>query len=251
VEENMPEYFMELKTDKNLGSEQFVRSFLTELRSDFDPKLRPDRFALGEPIRLSFEKEGLDAAIDMWLKNEMPLMLKRVKQPKYTMDIGWRPEKGLDKREFPWHCSVWLNKAAKDSLAVKFFEFLIGHFEPAYGFVTVYEHEKQKHFVKYRSKRYVNATEEKFVGSEVGSTFPGIYWLTFFNNEMVGRLGKEKFETLSVGGKRRYKNGVILQAYEKCFEVNESAEKSIMDHLGRDKFFDKSAYIVENSLEIL
>lgn len=257
----MNEYVIQIKTDKNLGEESFVHNLLYSWYENKEEKMRPERFNHFEPIRHLFAKEGIDAAIQMWLKCR-PLMLKRISNPKFEVDINWRREKGKDPREFPWNCCIWLNKKAGDSLAKAFLDFLIEHFEPIYGFVTTYEHEKSKHFFKFKSKRYANSTEEYFEGLDIltpftshryiqQNTLPGIYWLTYFSHRIIDRLGPNKFTNIPAEEVFNYKNGILIQSHEECFKINKDAEDKIVNHLGKELFFDRDKYIKENDLEIV
>lgn len=242
----MNKYFIEVKTDKNIGSKEFATAFLNELYYNLDEKLKPERFNGFEPIRHSIAEFGLETVIEKW-----PQMLKRVSDPKYDFDYNWRTEKGLDKREFPWSCMVWQNKKAGDALVIKFFEFIIRHFDPAFGFVATWNHHEERNRIKCKSKLKGCISEAFFTGTDVTETFPGIFWLTYFSNNMMARIGREKFDSLQVLKSWKYHDGIIIQAYEKCFDENMVAENNIIDQLGSELFFNKAKYIADNNLEII
>jgi hypothetical protein len=253
----MNSYIIEMKTAKDLGKETFVRNLIhswIEGRED----LRPERFGSGEPVRYSIAERGVESVVQMWLATKRPVMLKRISQPKFDVDMSWRPAKGKDPREFPWHCCVFLSEKAGDALAKYLFDFLLEHFEPAYGLVSTYEHNKDKHFVKFKNLQ--GGTTEHFVGHDVltqrpglyqKQTFPGIYWLTYFSNEMVNRIGRDKFDDMPTAQVCRHSNGMLIQAYEKCFKIDKDSEDIIASHLGKDLFFDKEKYIRQNALEVI
>ncbi|OYW82544.1 MAG: hypothetical protein B7Z26_02965 [Asticcacaulis sp. 32-58-5] len=70
------EFFIRLLTSKNLGAESFAPGFLDAWFSG-NPKLVPERFSHGEPVRHSIEeKGGIPAVLDWWSRG-MP-MFKRV-----------------------------------------------------------------------------------------------------------------------------------------------------------------------------
>ena len=79
----MSDYIIRIQTDKDLGSEEFVRGLLRGWFREVDENLRPEFFDFGEPVRRSFAAEGVDAAIDTWLSNGMSLYLRRRSKPKF------------------------------------------------------------------------------------------------------------------------------------------------------------------------
>lgn len=256
---NMNEYVIKIKTAKNIGEEAFLRDFIYSWYNNKEELIRPEKFSRGEPIKHYFAKEGIEAVVQMWL-NCGALMFKRISNPKYDVDINWRREKGKDPREFPWSCNVWLNKKAGDNLAEIFFAFLIEYLEPAYGIVSTYEHEKSNHFIKFRESE--TTTVEYFEGTDVGipfprhgriqqNTIPGIYWLTYFSNGIIEKIGKEKFMLIPQKKIIKYKNGLAIKAYERCFDIDFKAEDEIKSIFGKNLFWDKKKYIEDNNLEIV
>ena len=243
----MNEYIIGIKTKQDIKNLAFARHLLYSWYENEEAKMRPEFFGSGEPIRHAFKDKGVEGAIEMWRKNNMPIMLRRASTPRFSVAMSG----DFQTLEFPNKCNIWLNKKAKDDIAQKMMYFLIEHFSPAYGFISTYEHEKRKHFVKYKSKRYVGATEERFVGTQIDATFPSIYWLTYFNNDMVEKIGRKLFDTLTECDIFHYDNGVLIKAYGKCFDENIDAENRIINHLGKEKFFDKSEFVKENELELV
>ena len=242
----MNDYYLKFITNKNIGSEEFATLLLNEWYYEFDEKLRPERFGYGEPIRYPIAEYGLNAVIAKW-----PVQLKRISHPKYDIDVNWRPQKGLDEREFPWACTIWLKKRAEDALTIKLFEFIVRYFEPAFGLVTTEAHNEEKNRIKCKSKILGCLTKEYYIGMDITDTLPGIYWLTYFNNKIIDRIGCDKFNSLMPFKRWNYHDGIIIQAYDKCFDVNAVAEEEIVKHLGEKMFFDKTKYIAEHNLEIV
>ncbi len=159
------DYVVEVKTDKNIGTEGFARGLLTAWLNDLPVKLRPEYFDSGEPVLRSFQQEGLDRAVRMWVDDQMPLYLTHRTKPRMMVATNWRPDKGKDPRPFPWGCTVWLARSAGDDLALRLFRFLIDHFEPAFASVSTEEDSRTKHFVVWKDR---GGTAEQYMGLDVG-----------------------------------------------------------------------------------
>lgn len=244
---NKREYYLKVLTNKDLGSEQFVHSLLEAWCNNLDTRLQPERFDLGEPIRRSFAEEGIQAAVNTWVSNGMPLMLKRRKKPKFEVDIEWRRRKGLDPRPFPWSCTVWLDFSAGDELALNLLRFLINHFEPVFGYVSTYDDNRDKHFITFKDR--VGQTE-MYVGLDIRNTLPGIYWATYFGHWAVSKIGKKRFTVLEAENAEPIGGGYLILAYHSCAEsgsrVAHEAEDRIKGHLGKSHFFNKENVNIES-----
>jgi hypothetical protein len=246
----MNEFHFDVRTDKDLGSEDFVRSLLTAWCHELDKPLSPEFFDLGEPVRRSFAKEGLETAVRTWVDNGMPLLLKRRSKPKFEAAIDWRRNKGLDPRLFPWSCTVWLSLAAGDELALELFRFLIKYFEPAFGHISTYDDHRTKHFITFEDR---GGQTEMYTGLDVGETLPGVYWATYFGSWSVEKVGRDRFSNLKAYKVEPINSGYLVLAYRSIKEVGtlaaQEAEERITDHLGRANFFDKSLVDIETLRE--
>jgi hypothetical protein len=234
------DYVLRVKTDKNIGMREFASALLGSWSTDIDPRLRPEYFDLGEPIRRSLEKEGVGAAVDLWVGSQMPVT-----------------QKGKDPRPFPWGCTVWMNRTAGDDLALTLFRFLIGHFEPAFGSISTEEDSRAKHWVTFedrggRSEQYMGLDVGRFVtittdyGREV---LPGVYWLTYFGPGAKSIVGGHRFDRLQAFSVEKLDSGHLVRAYASSRDVGTPsaarAEAEIMDQLGREHFFDKAHVDIE------
>lgn len=241
----MKYYLLEIKTNKNIGSEPFVHNLLTAWLTQLDQRLRPERFDLGEPVRRTFA-EGTQKAVRLWVDNDIGLMLKRISKPKFVVNIHWRREKGLDTRPFPWGCTVWLQRAAGDVLAQELFRFLIRQFEPAFGFISTEEDNRDKHFISFTDR---NEQVEMYVGTDVGDTLPGVYWITYFDPWAVGKIGKERFDELKAVKVESVDGGYLVWAYNSASDAGSAlareSEARIISQLGKKQFFDKAKVDVE------
>lgn len=223
-----------------MGSEQFIESFVKDWFCDLPSALHPDRFDAGEPVRKRFDKEGLEGAIALWKKIVLPLMLKRVKKPKFHTTGSWRTRRGLDTRPFPWDYIIWLNEDAEDDLALELLHFLIKHLKPAFGSITTYDDQKQKHFITYKDR---GGVAQKYIGLDVGETLPGVYWATYFGRWCLEKIGREKFIGLPAYKTSNDQDGVLVLAYEKCASAGSpealQVEEGIRQQLGKEHFFIK------------
>ena len=244
----MQYYLLDIKTDKNLGEENFLKNFLKTWYNDLDIKLKPEFFSIGEPVNKSIYERGIEAAINTWIEEEMAIMLRRKTDPKFTVTFKWRPEKGLDQRIFPWGCSVWFAKKAKSDLPIHLFKFLIEFMEPAFGYITEWNEWKNKHRITYETK--IGIVEESLGDSILpNSHLPGVYWLTYFGKWAIDFIGAEKFKKLENYEVKSLENGLLVKSYENCFQAETSeaikAEKEIISILGKEKFFDISKVDIE------
>jgi len=252
------DYFLRVVTSKNLGSETFVRSFLTSWRSEMDPRLRPEFFGPGEPIRRNFEDGGVEEAARLWLSNQMPVMLRRKTKPRFVADIWWRPDKGKDPRPYPWGCHVFLNRTAGDDLALRLFSFLVDHFEPAFGMLSTQEDSRAKHQLTWREgvehvSQYMGRDVGRFVtittdyGREI---LPGVYWISYFGPGALEIVGAGAFEHLKAGRVDRLRDGYLVRAYPGAnaagSEAAHQAECKIREQLGQEHFFDKTQVDIES-----
>ena len=251
------DYVVRVKTDKNLGTGDFAAGLLRSWTAHVESRLRPEFFDLGEPLRRSFEKEGVEAAVDLWADNQMPVMLRRRTKPALEADIKWRPDKGKDPRPFPWGCTVWLARSAGDDVAVTLFRFLIEQFEPAFGSVSTEEDSRVKHWVTFADRA---GHSEQYMGLDVGrfiaittdygtAVLPGVYWVTYFGPGARAIVGESGFDHLQAHAVEKLGNGYLVRAYRSSSEVGtetaHQAEAEIINQLGREHFFDKAKVDIE------
>jgi len=252
------DYVLEVKTARELGSEIFVYSLLTTWCTQLHPKLAPEFFALGEPIRRKFEDEGIEGAARLWLAHQMPLMLRRRSKPRFVAGIKWRAEKGEDPRPYPWGCHVFLDRSAGDDLALVLFRFLIDRFEPAFGSISTEEDSRSKHLVVWEDR---GGSAEQYMGLDVGRFFtirrdygrevlPGVYWVTYFGPGALEIVGKAPFQHMKADRVEKLGDGYLVQAYPSATAVGSEAahqaEREIREQLGKEHFFDKSQVDVES-----
>lgn len=242
----MKRYLLEVKTNKNIGDERWLRGLLTEWCEKLDETLLPERFDLGEPVRRRFADEGIEGAVRLSVHSGISLMLARVSKPKFLVDIHWRLEKGLDPRPFPWSCTVWLDFSAGDERTLSLFRFLIQHFEPAFGFVSTEDDDRDKHFIAFDD---IGGRTELHVGQDVGDTLPGVYWVTYFGPWAVEKIGKERFAELKAEQVEPIDGGSLVQAYKSASEAGSplarEAETRIINQLGKQHFFNKATVNIE------
>ncbi len=248
----MRQYFIELLTKKDLDGETFAPSFV-EAWFNGNPKLMPERFSHGEPVRYSIEDEGGVAAIvNSW--QESMLMFKRVSEPKFTMDTAWTRTRKLDPRPYLGEVAVWLSMKAKDHLAIEFFEFLVEWFEPEFGFATTWDDRQSKHRLTYPNFRedgtYLGVVESS-VGSDFLEGIPGIYWITYMTSEVIDAERIEALDDKIV--KRDKRGGYFIKAYDNSSVIGTenglAAERAITNVLGAEKFFNPTAWLKAQQLK--
>ncbi len=254
-------YFLELSTDINMGSEEFIKNLLNDWYHHENKLLRPEYYGMGEPIRYSIAERGLDAAVNAWMKNKMPVMLRRKIKPKFTVDMEWRPRRGLDPRVFPWECRIRLAFNALDHNAISMLKFIVEKLNPAFAYLTNEDDLKAKHYIQYKEKgmsisSYIGREPGgKTLPGDVSSMIPGVYWVTFFSKWAIGIIGRSKFKDLKVHSLEKFNNGYLVTLYKESKEIlSENARKieaDTIDKLGRNLFFDKSKLTPEDIKSLL
>jgi hypothetical protein len=241
----MNEYVISVRTDKNLGTEEFVRDFLGDWCRDLDPRLRPEFFDLGEPVRKSLAGAGFEQAVRLWLEKRPAVMLARRSKPRFLADIEWRRERGLDARPFPWGVTVYSALSAGDDLAELLLRFLIRHLDPAFGYITTRDEEREKHQISFQDRI---GRVQQYKGLDVGETLPGVYWKTFFGKAVTPKLSS--FDRLPAHDAEEVASGWLVTAYKTArasgTKEAREAEARIMDRLGRSRFFEKQTVNIES-----
>jgi hypothetical protein len=244
----MKSYVIEVKTAVDMGSEQFATSFLHDWFNQLPPRLHPNRYDKGEPVRKSLQPENLETATKAWSDLKFPILLKRTTKPRFQTSGSASSKKGINNRLFPGEYTVWLDTNAGDELALLLFRFLINHCNPAFGAIACYEDKRNKHFVTYR-ETYPgggSAQVEQYVGLGVGETLPGIYWATYFGPWALGKIGREKVLGLKVPNIESIGDGLMILAYDELSEIDpvkaHAVEDQIVQSLGKANFFDKSKW---------
>ena len=236
-------YEINIKTAIDLGDENFVRSLIYDWYNHPISELRPERFGQGEPVKRRFEEEGVEAAIELWLKDKLPLMFKRLTPPKFDVDISGYQAKKSEEKMFPSDCTVWLSFKAGDELAIELMKFLIEKFNPGFAYLTTEKDEEEKHYIEIKDRF---GLLQKYVGREVGEKLPGIYWITFFSRWAVNKVGREKFKQLNVYKMENYQDGILLILYEKSSMIGtleaRRIEEEVKEKLGKEHFFDKASF---------
>lgn len=240
------DYVFSILTSKNLGAESFAPGFLNAWMQG-DPRLIPERFSHGEPVRHSIvERGGVTGLLEAW-RQGMP-MFKRVSNPKYTMDTKWSRERKLNPRPYLGEAHVWLDAKAGDDLAIRFFEFMVEQFEPEFAWITKQGDATRKHhlrFPTYRDDGVFFGTGESFVGADFLSGIPGIYWVTYMTGAVLDAGLIEALPSEIVRGDGR--QGYFITAYPKSehvgSEVGIKAEEGIKQALGADRFFNAEQWL--------
>ncbi len=240
----MSDYLIRLQTDKNLGSERFVRDFLQGWFGELDEKLRPELFDFGEPVRRSLKSESIETAIDAWVSSGMSLYFRRKSRPKFLVATEWfRREKGKDLRLFPWSVTVWLDSRAGDKSSLELMRFLVKHFEPGFGLLTNETDYTSKHFFSFED---FDGTTEKYLGQDIAEKdqrLPGVYWVTYFGSWSVAKIGKSRFANLT-DHCEQIAAGRLITAYSSSAEIGSVAglakERELVNKLGHHNFFDRA-----------
>lgn len=240
------DFLITLDTDKPIGDEAFARAFLSAWQNHPVECIRPERFGDGEPVREPIADVPFDELAARWTKRA--LMFTRRTKPRMTVSLGWRREKGLDPRPFPWDFVGWLARSAGAPAARALFELVVDHFEPAFADLTTQAESRRKHFIK--RPHYVDGlhvgTAESFVGHHVMDTLPGVYWVTYFGPPAIARIGKARLLSIPCGRVEKRGQGYIVTLHDDPRDIGTEAaaasEQAIVNHLGAHLFFDRRTW---------
>lgn len=245
----MDEFVVHLDTAKTISTPAFAQQFLSSWLAHPLRDIRPERWGRGEPVRFSIASTSIEALVSEWCK--VALMFKRISRPKMTVSISWRHEKGLDPKPYPWGLTAWISKNAGAVAAEEFFRMAVAHFEPAFASLTTQEDSREKHFMKrphFVGGRHVG-TAESFEGNHVLETVPGVYWLTYFGDQIANIVDAERLLSIPQGDVQRLGPGYLLRAFERADDIGSTSareiEQKIKAHLGTGKFFDKQRFMDE------
>jgi hypothetical protein len=232
-------YVADVRTAKVLDAE-FGKALLSAWNDECPSDLRLERFDSGEPIRRKMDVEGRDAAIALWARFQMPPMFSRVSKPRLTVDLSWRPDKGRDRRPYPWKCTCWLARDAGDAVAECLFRFLIRHFEPAFGSLSIESDIRAKHWFHFAEPD--GGSVKAMRGLDVTNVLPGVYWRTYFGPGALAMLasGASPEDLLFA---QRLGDGWVVPAYSSSSDIGSEAarrtEGAIREHLGEGRFFSR------------
>lgn len=123
---------------------------------------------------------------------------------------------------------------------VTFISDLSQYFQILYGGVAPEEDWDAKHWYTRKTK---NMTTREYVGHELQSCLPGIYWLTIMGDSIVQQLGEETIKSLDVHRMIEFSpTGIgIMQSpspYAADKETRLTNDKEIIKTLGSQYFFD-------------
>ena len=205
----------------------------------------PEKLDRKEPERFAFDTQDLQQLIELWTSEVRWVFLKRRKPYPVSLVIRMFAREdqkfneltgGVDERYF------------KDQTNVE--RLLVGarHLYD-WGGAT---HAFLAHDQDWNDKNYLGAPTRLGSG-KITSTgglwledgLPGIYWANFFGPVYVKFFGVDKFRTVPAFHKEELKDGgYLLLAAESPLDYARpevrALERKIIDHLGRDAFFDRS-----------
>lgn len=238
----MKQYEIKIYTDIDMGTEKFVRFLLENWLNHPNKSLRPDRYDKCEPARRKFDDQGVQPVVDIWLKTGMTPVLKRVARPKFDCSFEWYRAINIKKgNAIPWSITIWIDSDISRVTVLEFLTFLVFTFKPAFGSVALDEEMEANHKITYSA---YGGIAEKYVGLEVGPTWPGIYWMTYFGPWSLRKIGAERMERLSLGEKIPIDSGILVEAYQDAFDWNLAQSRSrvsqIKYFLGDQNFFSKA-----------
>jgi hypothetical protein len=213
------------------------------------------------PLRKRFTKETLPQAISLLVnrvgqetdlnKSSGEISLERRKRPEVSCRIEWirgahtpfsKPFYYIEEEytEDVGHLEAWL----------AFCWPLLG-FHDAWFAAVCLDREWEDHNVLTYQKRRLPDWPDGYkvqhgVGTELQKGVPGVYWGTYFGPYYVDWFGRERFDTLPCVDKQELPTGGIFfttapTPFDWSEPETQAMQRSVMDHLGADAFFDMQA----------
>ena len=241
----MGDIIMNMKSSKDWSTAKKAQEFVDILLSE-DDFLLPQYYYGNERKRYVFESGNLEKLFDIWASETAWLSLKRRKPfPTWMVIEEWRYREHEQFNQimagFDEH---YLTKEDKVSKLVSCAKRLYVWGDIIHGYIC--------HELDWNVKNYFGVETKvasgRFVvtgGLRLQEGLPGIYWANFFGPIYVDFFGREKFLTVPAYHKEELPDGgfLVLTApspldYDRP-EVR-VLEEAILDHLGRDAFFEKA-----------
>jgi len=211
-----------------------------------DDFLLPQRYDSREPERYVFEVNNLAKLFEIWASDTAWLSLKRRKPHLWWMLIqNWRYREhkrfnqimsGFDERYFAKEYNVVRILSCAKRL------YVWGNM--TYGYICHEQDWGEKNYFGIPT-RVASGKTVSTGGLDLREGLPGIYWANFFGPLYVEFFGREKFLSAPAYFKEELPDGgfLLLTAPSPLDygrpEVR-ALEEALMDHLGRDAFFEKA-----------
>jgi hypothetical protein len=217
----------------------------------------PEKCNVYEPIRDTFKPSDLSIPIRWLSQASGRVIMKKLKPFKYEGFVEnhrfsnhWinnnkvpepRPADPIFLTEWCLWFQIKLLEIKPIDEIVRFFIDLYLVSEGDYGFLTMQEDHENKNYLIMTDPN--GETYSSFIGDSLEQCLPGVYWANIFGRLYVKWFGENKFRTLPCYRRDRLSDGSYyvqcsndLFYYKKTDVV--SYEKEIINHLGKDAFFD-------------
>lgn len=213
-------------------------------------ELRPEIFASTETSkRYNITDEGLESIRQKWI--EKCQFFKRKSKPSYSGIIFWDTHYEIliaRGKNYPVGLSISLSMSTKEIYMIDLFKLFLPIFYSKYGSIDSRYSIDKKYYFKEENDEYDNyRSRGAYVGThfpQLGMTIPQITWVNYFGDELVSLIGEDKFLSLKAYQIEKIANGYFIMSYpsHKMIDTPEAnaEEERIMQHLGREYFFDRN-----------
>ncbi|KAB8027414.1 hypothetical protein [Fluviispira multicolorata] len=218
---------------------EFGRSFLSDWLSA-EEDLRPEEFFFAEGMTKKYlvSELGVEGLVNEWPRNCS--MFRRKTKPKFNGMISYYREKVL---------TIFLTMGQKSDFMIRLYKLLLRIFKADFGNIRSNDVEiKQNWFYK----EFYGVTQERGCGTYamsydkygLGFRIPQLSWVNYLGKDLVERIGEDKFKTLEAYQVEKINDGylIITDPSHRVHgtEVGYAEEERIMQHLGRQHFFDRN-----------
>jgi hypothetical protein len=218
---------------------------LADILLGHDDFLLPEKLDNREPERFVFDAGNLAKLFELWTSDIGYVSLKRRKPYLAWITLWmWTQESKRFNEIMAGFDERFVKKEDKVARLLSFAKSLYNWGAMVHGYIC---HEED-----WNAKNYFGVPT-KVTGGKLASTggirledgLPGIYWANFFGPLYVQFFSREKFRTVPARHKEELPDGGVLlltaaNPLDYGRQQARALEDKIVDHLGRDAFFEKA-----------
>ena len=183
------DYYIYLETGVDLSDPEFIRKFFSRWALEA-ARTAPQRW--GRDDRLKQEIGDMSEFISSWGR-PVPAFGRNSNPPSYHQ-IDWPIGLSHQQRRFPGSFVSYLSRKTKKVDLEEFVDLLLESFLPEYLVITKWSDAEARHFLPVMrfAEGKLASYGQRFQGGNISDYIPGIYWKTFFSEDLAKNIGLTK-----------------------------------------------------------